>query len=352
MTDFFLHAYRSFYSSIPRRPPHQPEPVTRIVVARAPSTAPLSMDEEDARNLSPRHPRHSGSFVEHAGPRSISPTMRAHPKAVRSLLMEGGDSEEPLHFDRSAGFGRGSPNPFQPIRAAAGEDDATSFSMAGLTNVQELRNAAMMSAAYDPEPMIKACVKVFVTQVLPSYGMPWTRGDEARSTGSGFVVRLPAPWDPATEHAAAAPAASQLGDGERGRATSDPPLHPNAREAAEGARVIVTNAHVVEHSSLIQVRCAGHAEKYVARVLCIGHDVDLAMLLVDDEAFWEGLPLVSLGVLIPRLASEVIRHSAACARGHAQKPRRRARTVPAAGRPRTSPLPTHRHRRLPPRLPR
>ncbi len=54
------------------------------------------------------------------------------------------------------------------------------------------------------------------------------------------------------------------------------------------------------------MRCAGSAEKYVARVLCIGHDVDLALLLVPDEAFWEGLPLVSIGTPLPRLASEVV----------------------------------------------
>ena len=82
--------------------------------------------------------------------------------------------------------------------------------------------------------------------------------------------------------------------------------HPDAAAAAAGRRCIVTNAHVVENFSLVQVRCAGSADKYVAKVLCIGHDVDLAILLVEDETFWEGLPLVPLGSGIPRLASEVV----------------------------------------------
>jgi S1-C subfamily serine protease len=139
--------------------------------------------------------------------------------------------------------------------------------MAGQTNVQDLRRATLAKQGYDPEPMIKACVKVFVTQVQPSYALPWARGEEARSTGSGFVVMLP----PEVDMAGGLPGT----------------LHPDAAPAAPNARVIVTNAHVVENYSLIQVRCAGSADKYVARVLCIGHDVDLALLLVHDDAFWE-----------------------------------------------------------------
>ena len=74
--------------------------------------------------------------------------------------------------------------------------------MAGLTNMHDLRQG------YDPEPMIKACVKVFVTQVQPSYGMPWARGEEARSTGSGFVVCLPEVADEPPVHASAFAAAA------------------------------------------------------------------------------------------------------------------------------------------------
>ena len=111
--------------------------------------------------------------------------------------------------------------------------------------------------------------------------MPWARGEEARSTGSGFVVQMPT---------------SALGI----------VTHADAAGAAPGARCILTNAHVVENFSLVQVRPAGSPDKYVARVLCIGHDVDLAILLVEDADFWEGLPLVSLDTGLPRLASEVV----------------------------------------------
>ena len=49
--------------------------------------------------------------------------------------------------------------------------------------------------------------------------------------------------------------------------------------------------------------------------MCIGHDLDLALLDVDDDDFWEKLPLVEIGGYdpsvamrgggLPRLASEV-----------------------------------------------
>ena len=218
--------------------------------------------------------------------RAISPTAK-HPQARRNIFVDTSiDAEVDGHFGSS--FGRGSPNPFQPIRdrgggSSLGDDELSGYS--GQTNVQELRQAALMTKGYDPEPMIKACVKVFVTQVQPSYAMPWARGEEARSTGSGFVVTLPPEVD--------------MAGGPPGE------VHPAARAAAPACRCIITNAHVVENYSLIQVRCAGSADKYVAKVLCIGHDVDLALLLVPDDSFWEGLPLVTLGSGLPRLASEV-----------------------------------------------
>ena len=159
----------------------------RPVVLAAVVMATLGDDDDDDLARLAGSPRHVANRPVGAAfdARAMSPTLRAvHPKARRSL-----DVDVPLDGDHM--FGRGSPNPFQPIRGGSdlGHDDA--YSMAGLTNVQDLRNAAIMHQGYDPEPMIKACVKVFVTQVQPSYAMPWARGEEARSTGSGFVVEMP-----------------------------------------------------------------------------------------------------------------------------------------------------------------
>ena len=117
----------------------------------------LQLDDQLEDVLSPRQRAHGGFGRE-------SPTLR-HPKARRSLLGSDapGGAEEMFG---SGGYGRSSPNPFQPIRgrsspAPLGEGDG--FSMAGQTNVDELRRASLRTG-YDPEPMIKACVKVFVTR--------------------------------------------------------------------------------------------------------------------------------------------------------------------------------------------
>eukprot|EP00965_Chrysotila_dentata_P127860 4228268-Pleurochrysis_carterae.AAC.4 len=37
----------------------------------------------------------------------------------------------------------------------------------------------------------QACVKVFCTSVAPCYALPWLRGAESHSCGSGFAVELP-----------------------------------------------------------------------------------------------------------------------------------------------------------------
>ena len=222
-----------------------------------------------------------------SGARSPNPfaqsSRSSSPTAPRSQRRSGS------HSPMGRGSGPLSPMPhgFQPIGA---RDDAQSHihSYAGQMNPADL---------YEPERMIKACVKVFTTHVHPTYAMPWMRGEETRSTGSGFLARLP-PLQP--------------GD----------TLHREARDAAADARCVITNAHVVENHSLIQVRRAGAADKYVAKVVCIAHDLDLALLVVPDTDFWaerehgegrdEGQPavedsaLVAIRTSIPRLASEVV----------------------------------------------
>ena len=239
----------------------------------------LDSDEEFGRQPHPLSPQGPGD----GAPSPMQPRARRALAGNAWPVQDGLPDEGAFSGSALAERGR-SPVSFNPIapgiqsRPGALEispplDDW--HSMAGQLNAHDLRRAA----GFDPDRMIKACVKVFVTQITPSYSLPWTRGEEARSTGSGFLVELPA-----AEHQ----------------------LHPDAAGAAPGAKCVVTNAHVVENYSLVQVRRAGGAEKYVARVMMIGHDVDLALLTVEDAAFWEGLPLVALGTGLPRLASEVV----------------------------------------------
>ena len=111
-----------------------------------------------------------------------------------------------------------------------------------------------------------------------------------------------------------------------------------------GERRLFTHAQVVENCTLVQVRRAVDAQKYVARVrtracsapcpshtrplaagatpphahahsahlatisqvVCIGFDVDLAVMTVDDPSFWDGIPALQLPTELPGIMTEVM----------------------------------------------
>eukprot|EP01062_Namystynia_karyoxenos_P012554 TRINITY_DN14525_c0_g2_i1.p1 TRINITY_DN14525_c0_g2~~TRINITY_DN14525_c0_g2_i1.p1 ORF type:complete len:607 (+),score=146.80 TRINITY_DN14525_c0_g2_i1:86-1906(+) len=96
------------------------------------------------------------------------------------------------------------------------------------------------------QDVLRSVVKVFATASHPNYFLPWQRKFQHHSTGSGFVV-------------------------DRRR------------------HLLLTNAHVVLDATFIEVRREADSEKFSARIAYIGMDCDLAILTVDDPAFWEGL---------------------------------------------------------------
>ena len=104
-----------------------------------------------------------------------------------------------------------------------------------------------------------AVIKVFATHTEPNWSLPWQRKRQVASTSSGFII-----------------------DGHR----------------------LLTNAHSVEHSTQVKVKHRGSEAKYVAKVCAIGTECDLALLTVDDPAFWAGVTPVVLGKL-PRLQDSV-----------------------------------------------
>ena len=67
---------------------------------------------------------------------------------------------------------------------------------------------------------------------------------------------------------------------------------------------ILTNAHVVNDYTFIQVRRESDPQKYVATVEAIGQDYDLAVLRVEDEAFFDGITPLAFGGL-PNLQDSV-----------------------------------------------
>ena len=66
---------------------------------------------------------------------------------------------------------------------------------------------------------------------------------------------------------------------------------------------ILTNAHVVSNARYIEVQNFLNAKKYIATVEFISHNSDLAILKVEDKAFYKGLIPLAFGPL-PELNSE------------------------------------------------
>ena len=109
------------------------------------------------------------------------------------------------------------------------------------------------------EGRMDAVVKVFCTHTEPNYSLPWQRKRQVASTSSGFII--------------------------------------------PGRRVL-TNAHSVEHHTQVKLKKRGSDVKYVARVLAIGVECDLALLTVEEDEFFEGVAPVQFGPL-PHLSAPV-----------------------------------------------
>lgn len=101
-------------------------------------------------------------------------------------------------------------------------------------------------------PAMDAVVKVFCVHTEPNFSLPWQRKRQYSSSSSGFVI---------------------------------------------GGRRVLTNAHSVEHYTQVKVKKRGSDTKYLATVLAIGTECDIALLSVNDDEFWEGVAPVEFGEL-------------------------------------------------------
>uniref|UniRef100_A0A7S3LW79 Protease Do-like PDZ domain-containing protein n=2 Tax=Palpitomonas bilix TaxID=652834 RepID=A0A7S3LW79_9EUKA len=118
----------------------------------------------------------------------------------------------------------------------------------------------MMEEAEDSlADTLGAIVKVIAKHTEPNFSLPWQMRHQASSSSTGFCI--------------------------------------------EGKKIL-TNAHSVEYHSLVKVKKRGDDRKYVATVLAIGRECDIAMLMVEDDAFWEGVVPLTFGDL-PHLQESV-----------------------------------------------
>lgn len=100
--------------------------------------------------------------------------------------------------------------------------------------------------------MRKGVLQVFVHKIKNQWRQPWSKARPSSSRGSAFIVDL-------------------------------------------AKKIIVTNAHVAAFASTIEVRIDGDDDKHEARVLAVAHQVDIAILSVENPAFWASAVALEVG---------------------------------------------------------
>ncbi|HTH46139.1 MAG TPA: trypsin-like peptidase domain-containing protein [Candidatus Limnocylindria bacterium] len=104
-------------------------------------------------------------------------------------------------------------------------------------------------------------VKIFATARHPDLYKPWTKQSPSESTGSGVVI--------------------------------------------EGHRIL-SNAHVVNYASQVQVQASQSGEKINATVEAIAPGIDLAILKLDDESFFDAHPPLPRAAMLPAIKDAVM----------------------------------------------
>jgi S1-C subfamily serine protease len=110
---------------------------------------------------------------------------------------------------------------------------------------------------------LTSIVKVTTSRSSPHYLIPWQNKLPSEVTGSAFAIR-----------------------------------------DLDGNRRLMTNAHVVADYTRVLVRRHGAVDKFPARCVSVGHECDLALLDVPDEAFWHGVEPLEFGP-VPELRDVV-----------------------------------------------
>lgn len=108
-----------------------------------------------------------------------------------------------------------------------------------------------------------AVVKVFATSRFPDPHRPWTKQNPQEGTGSGVII--------------------------------------------EGRRIL-TNAHVVAYASQVQVQANQSGDKISATVEAIAYGIDLAVLKLDDESFFDNRPPLARASKLPAVKDTVLVH--------------------------------------------
>jgi S1-C subfamily serine protease len=129
------------------------------------------------------------------------------------------------------------------------------------TKAKKPASATIAPADAIPAGVENAVVKVFSTLRYPDPYRPWTKQAPSEVTGSGVVI--------------------------------------------EGKRIL-TNAHVVMYASQIQVQANQSGDKVAATVVAIAPGIDLAVLKLDDESFFDTHAPVARTKKLPEVKDAVL----------------------------------------------
>jgi len=144
---------------------------------------------------------------------------------------------------------------------AAGAATSTTFANAVATSAVAAGGATARQQS-DAAPSIESSVvKVFSTLRHPDPFKPWTKQAPSEVSGSGVVI--------------------------------------------EGKRIL-TNAHVVMYASQVQVQASAAGDKVSASVLAVAPGIDLAVLQLDDPAFFEAHAPLARASKLPHIKDAVL----------------------------------------------
>ena len=116
------------------------------------------------------------------------------------------------------------------------------------------------AAQPEDEAIRNSVVKIFTTARKPNLFQPWTRQQPSESTGSGVII--------------------------------------------EG-NLILTNAHVVNYGRRILIQPHQSSDKFEGEVVAIARGIDLALIRLEDESFFDTHPAAQFTEDMPRIGSTV-----------------------------------------------
>jgi len=122
-----------------------------------------------------------------------------------------------------------------------------------------LSTLVVMGTNHQEDVTKQAIVKIYTTAKIPNYQEPWNSSIRS-STGSGAIIK---------------------------------------------GGLILTNAHVVANQSFLEVQRYGQRKRYIAKVFAVSHQVDLALLKVEEEEFFSGVKPLDFGVL-PEVEQKIV----------------------------------------------